>query len=153
MSLRFYLVTTDNELLRLPNDHHNRCYPQLVSSRQRYIEYWWTDRDDNSMRDRLTGSYAEFDANGQFDRVAAAGRAMGALEAYSARQDAEVIRKSPAPNIRNMPDYERKAADLIEQNRWTVPDEIRERIEFDVMGSKRPRGTTPIPILKPKQEA
>lgn len=144
MGFRFY-VCTDEGLRRIAREvFENRAsLPKFANTRQRTVEAV-TQRRDGRLFARSYGTYSEFDADGY---LCVPLKEM--LSAYQLVEASEAIEREQLeqPKVAEI-GLRRRHNKLQNSMRWTLSAAEQAAIAADLLGSGRPRGTKPIPLLR-----
>jgi hypothetical protein len=144
MGFRFY-VCTDEGLRRISREvfEERASLPQFANTRQKTVEAV-TQRRDGRLFARTYGTYSEFDADGC---LCVPLKTM--LNAYQLVEAHQAIEKErlEQPKVAEI-GLRRRHNQLQSSMQWTLSAAEREAIDADLLGSDRPRGTRPIPLLR-----
>lgn len=144
MGFRFYVFTNEG-LRRIAREvfESRVSLPQFANTRQRTVEAV-TQRRDGRLFARTYGTYSEFDADG-FICVP-----LGTmLSAYQLVEVSEAIERErlEQPKVAEI-GLRRRHNQLQSSMQWALSAAEKEAIAADLLGSDRPRGTKPIPLLR-----
>lgn len=144
MGLRFYIVD-ERGLKRISQDvvFERSPFSQFADTKQQVIHahYEWKG---GRLLFKLLGTYLSFNSNGfVYLPDAELINAMNLVRASGEVERARVER----PRIASL-DLHRRVRTLRDEGQWKPSKEHEEAIAADILGSKRPPGTSSIPMLK-----